>query len=95
MKKTDTNATQAFMTSFVAQIYDKDGDLTRDLYLKMRELEIPLNSLIYEYSILAAEIYKSKEDMTQLLFETAVLDYDVDMQTYVRLMSNSYFDTSS
>lgn len=60
----ENNSQHEFITQLAAHIYDKDGDLTIQLYNKMKVLGMSITPLIYNYFIWHAIQYSNLAQLT-------------------------------
>ena len=62
------------------------------LYEKLLDIQAPVTPVIYNYLLYSCAHFSQQDAMRDLLVKTAVLDYPVDVQTYVKCQISLYSD---
>lgn len=92
------------INAIVTLVYDKNADVIEQLYHKLVDekrridnelspeafVHNPITPLNYNLMIHCASMFKRKDFLMQLLFETAITDIKIDTQAYVRALLMVY-----
>jgi len=81
-----------FITYLASLLHDKSADLTAALHSKLSEEGIHASSLAFNYFVQSAAHFKHYSFLMQLLYEATVTDIPLDMNTYIKTLSQVYFD---
>lgn len=76
----------------MSQIYEKEPELIKSLYNKMKEQAAPITPLLYNYFLWSAVLSNDFDQLFALLIETTTLNVPVDTNTFVKLISSMYFE---
>lgn len=81
-----------FITYLASLIQDQSLDLSGQLHEKLVETGIVPSTLCFNYLIQSAAHFKNYPRLVQLLFEATLVDTPLDLNTYLKILSQIYFD---
>ena len=92
---------QAFVEVLASKLYDKSFGLTKQLYDKVMEIDLAesskghgqkiMSDKLYNYFIWSAANFKETEFLATLMMQSTILDYKIDVQTYIKSQLCLYF----
>lgn len=73
-------------------LYDKNFHLLEKLYHKVKEIDMSrasddqklMNDQLFNYFAWGAANFQKKEFLSQLMFQASILNFKIDMQTYIK-----------
>lgn len=82
----------AFITYLASVIHDRSHDHTLKLYHRLAELGLSPSSLAMNYFLQSAAHFNQYPHLIQLLLESTITGTPVDLNTYIKIISQVYFD---
>ena len=82
----DSNENSTFLQKLFLQLFDKDFELTQQLYAKL-ESSNPVDENIYNNFVWSAAHFEKKEELEAILEKKR---HDIDLQVYFKCMLSHF-----
>lgn len=83
------------LTLLAGLIHDKSHMTTHHLHHKMASLGITPTSLALNYFLYSAAHFRAYDHLVQLLYQCTITDVTVDLNTYLKVICQVYFDSQA
>lgn len=81
-----------FLGYLASAIHDRTPELPRLLHRTLADRGLTPSNLVTNYLVQSAAHHKDYDHMMQLLFEATVTDSHLDINTYLKMLSQIFFD---
>lgn len=85
--------TPDFITYLASVVHDHNPDLTMQLFNKLEEVGIVPTPLTMNYFIQSAAHFRLYGHLMQLLYQVTITDIQLDLNTYIKLLSQVFFES--
>lgn len=92
IKPDSHTGTADFITYLASVVHDRQPELTVQLYNQLETIGIAPTSLTMNYFLQSAAHFRLYGHLMQLLYQATITDIPVDLNTYLKLLSQVYFD---
>jgi hypothetical protein len=85
-------AAEQTVAYLAAALSEVSFQLSQRLYWRVKQVELALTPLVCNYLLYNAAHFGQYRHLTQLLAEATVCDIPIDINTYIKILSNLYLD---